>query len=373
MNLRGLIDLIVDANVAFALLALGLVLAEGLFWALGHGRAYAARRRLMIAVFAGLLVLPLVPMVGRWMAYPAQANVTDLLVAQYLKGNISMSATDFVGLLSWRHEALSVLDRGMSQDGAVLMALAVLAILTTRACFVAFSMASIAAIIARGAVIRRMAGVTIVVDDQVRIPFSTRGLRSYFIVVPQALLTDPATLKIAIGHELQHIRQGDIECEIVSALLSPIFILNPAFWLMSRKWRRLREYTCDIHYLGRSGCNAKLYATSLLRVARQAKGDTSRGVLDVLSVPFVGRAQVFAGSARSRLAERIGVIADGAAPRPHLALQGVVAAGLFALVAVGGMSFQKPPSWSHDRIMLRTVATLEHLEQMNGLAVRSSW
>ena len=85
---------------------------------------------------------------------------------------------------------------------------------------------------------RKLGRVKIGLSDRTLGPLSTRGLRNYYIVIPSHMLGQKYEMKVSLAHELQHLRQGGIEWEILLKVLKPIFFWNPAY----HAWKRQVEH-----------------------------------------------------------------------------------------------------------------------------------
>jgi beta-lactamase regulating signal transducer with metallopeptidase domain len=147
-------------------------------------------------------------------------------------------------------------------------------------------------------------------------------------------------------------------------------VLNPGFWFISSRLRKLGELACDRAYLSRKGFDAHTYALRLLEIARRSSRAPQQPA--AFGVPLVGRKVPFL-SRRSMLKDRILEIAqDQEAPTKEAVLFGAALSIVMgACVLVGAVSLAEPEDWSHERIMLSTVANLDRLNQLNTLAQRS--
>lgn len=371
MRLETVLNFVIDANLALLVAALVVLVFEAVLLAAGYRRAYGTRLKVVMTSLLALLVLPLLVPVTETVVGPNTPQVSDLLVAQYLKGNISMSAVGMNDLLSMRQ---IVVDGVVSGNSGWLLAAAafVVTAMIARAAYVGVNLIRICRLIRGGVVIRRIGRVRVVVSSRAKVPFSTRGPRNHYVVLPQSLLLDSKAVEISIGHEFQHIRQRDIEVEVLTAFASPLFVLNPGFWIMSMKLRKLREYTCDLEYLKRSGCDPKQYARALLRVAREAFSRHAVPSPQTFSVPFIGRSKLFPKSVKTGLAERITVLANGERKRPPMLISAALIVGIVSSVALGTIAFQNRAGWSHDRLMLSSVANLERLNERNRRAAAAA-
>lgn len=208
---------------------------------------------------------------------------------------------------------------------------------------------------------RRFGNIDIRLTDRADIPFSTRNLRRRFIVLPSALLSEADDLRIAISHELQHMRQGDLGWEIALEFLRPLFFWNPAFAYFKREAEELRELACDHQVLSRQRFGVKDYCDCLLRVCRNGLGRGGMNQILVPSVPLVASA----GSKRTAkvLKHRVvSMLAEGRLS-PGRWVTMLLALPLLAVISFGSIASQSSGDWSQDRLMLSTIVNLERLDQ----------
>ncbi|CUH53409.1 M56 family metallopeptidase [Shimia marina] len=342
---------------------------EGILVLSGRRRSFYTRRRMGMAVIACLAVLPLVAPYLVTSPYAASVNATDAIVAQVLNGNLDISASRMMQILTLKSEWMSQVATASSTAAQVLIA-GFLAAFIARTCYLVVNIARICNALKSGRVVQRTRRCRLVATSSVSVPFSTRGLWYYYVVLPEALIADRAAVQMALGHELQHIRQGDVDAEVLLSLISPIAVLNPGFWFLSSRLRKLGELACDRAYLARKGFDAHGYALRLLEVARSTSAAKQQPT--AFGVPLVGRRVPFL-SRRSMLKDRIVAIADHQAePAKEAVVFGAFLSLVMAgVVLLGAVSLAEPEDWSHERIMLSTVANLDRLNHLNTLAQRS--
>lgn len=365
MFLEKLFDYLIDANVFVLVAACTFLCVEVCLSGFGYRKSYATRLWLLTASLMVAASLPLISYVASLAQLPASPHVSDILIAQYLKGNLTISAVNFDSLLSARTATLQAIHSG-SNIWVTAGVAAIVAAMIARMVYILISMARVAKVIRDGHCVRNTKNVRIVVSSETDVPFSTRGIGKYYVVVPQSLLEDGKTLAIAIGHEFQHIRHKDVTVEFLLAVVSPFFIFNPGYWLLSKKLRKLREHTCDIEFLERSHHGTRAYAKALLKVAKQASKTRRLNRVGSLAVPFVGRRLLLESSTKSSLAARIMVLADGNCGKPHKAFLAALLVMVAGMMFVGAAAFKPSTGWSHDRIMISSVANLERLNSRNN-------
>ena len=332
--------------------------------------AYRLRLHLSVAVLCAaalpLILSPFIP----FFASLLSINGTDLLVSQYLKGNISLSATQVSDVLTAKNDVMELAFLGSSLISKLLLTLFIIAAFW-RAAYISINVFRVRHHIILSRLVHKSRRVEVRYSDNLTVPFSTRGFFKYYIVIPTKLAHDHRSLRIALGHEAQHIRQGDVDWEILLSIASPLFALNPAFWLITDRIRRFREYTCDAIFLKNNSIAAREYCLLLLHIASEAakqKAD-KRQVAHAASVPFFGRDGMFNRTAKNTLRKRIIALTQGASFLDEGAsryVNLVPAALLFMIVGTGIVMSAKPADWSHDRLMLSTVVNLERLDRINS-------
>ena len=124
--------------------------------------------------------------------------------------------------------------------------------------------------------------------------------------------------RLAVIHELAHIRRNDYLAATLVRVASAIHWYNPLVWLAARESRKLQEQACDDAVL-RSGATASDYASFLRRAAVSAQ-DREQKLAVAMGV---------AGS--SELRQRVDSILDPA--RPRTPLTSAPALGIWLTVA----------------------------------------
>lgn len=104
-------------------------------------------------------------------------------------------------------------------------------------------------------------------DDIVPMTF---GIVRPVVVVPERLVDDPRALRIAIAHELVHVRRGDILVHTIEHLMTLLFAFHPLVHWLRRQAQRYREMACDAEVIGSGCCQPDEYAELLLRMATPA-------------------------------------------------------------------------------------------------------
>ena len=252
--------------------------------------AYRLRLNLAIAaVCATTLPIVLAPLSGA-LSTLLSVNVDDIFIAQYLKGNVSLSATQVSDVLSVKDNFIDYIVNPGSIVSYCLIGAFVIAAFS-RAIYIIINIIRAAKLIESADQMKNTKRISVRISEDTETPFSTRCLFKYYVVLPAAIKSDKKTMNIAMGHEAQHIRQQDVTWEIFVTLLSPLFVLNPAFWVISDRVRRFREYSCDTAYLDKARCKKRDYCMLLLDTAERAA--RQKEVAMAGSVPFWGREGTF--------------------------------------------------------------------------------
>lgn len=171
----------------------------------------------------------------------------------------------------------------------------------------------------------------------------TFGLMRPVILLPDGAASWPAErLRVALLHELAHVKRGDWATQTAARLVCALFWHNPLIWPAARMLRAEAERACDDLVLS-CGIPAPDYAQHLLAVAAALSG-TSCPL--PLAVPMAGR-----GSLESRLRAVLSSRPRRALTRPRVAFAFVLA--LFVLVPLAAL---RPAA----RAALRVAPLLSH-------------
>ncbi|WP_299770066.1 M56 family metallopeptidase [uncultured Tateyamaria sp.] len=369
----ALLDAFINANILFVV-AYGLwYAARFLFYRLGLTHSYATQLRLLNSVFLAIvfspfLILLFTTLQSNGYAKAVNVNLSDMVVAYYLNGGFSMQATEFEKLVNMRDTFLSNVTNAVGWGAwTVIAAFFVgLVIGTVR---LVFSMFCLFRIVSASYAWRRFGRVRLRLSDKTLVPFSTRGLWCYYVVIPSHMLGQPKELSVTLAHELQHLRQGDIEWEIVLEALKPFFFLNPAYHAWKRQVENLREFACDTEVLTRGRIDVRAYCDTLLSVCQQT---LRRDRMFVVAVPKVTLVTADRSALRDGrmtfLERRITSLLDMRhLSHPRLLFLATLLP-LIAAIMLTAMAIQRPGDWSQDRLMLSTVVNLERLDEINRLS-----
>ena len=357
-----------------------IIVAYVLWWATrailnrtGQRNSHALQLRLLNMVFVAIVLSPFAVLGMSWLQNSGHAlglklNLSDIVVAYYLNGGIEMQATQFERLVNLRDSFTNnVLNAAGWVAWTVIAAfLFSLAIGVLRLFYSVFCLHRI---VSNSYAWRRFGRVNLYLSDRTLVPFSTRGLRNYYLVFPAHMLGERRELKVSLAHELQHLRQADIGWEIALEALKPLFFLNPAFHAWKRQVEHLRELSCDAEILRRGRINVDEYCETLLSVCQQSLRKDRVFVVAVPKVTLVtaDRSNLMNGP-RSFLHERIVSVLEQRNFRQSRWLYGAVLAPLVAAIMLTAVVIQRPADWSQDRLMLSTVVNLERLDEINRLS-----
>jgi beta-lactamase regulating signal transducer with metallopeptidase domain len=125
------------------------------------------------------------------------------------------------------------------------------------------------------------------------------GILRPIIVIPPALVSEPALLCPALLHELAHVRRYDALARWVQVVAGAVFFFWPVVRLASRRLDLAREAACDARALEASEVSRPAYARLLVRMAElQAVAAPSMGAAHGLDARV---AAVLGPPARARL------------------------------------------------------------------------
>lgn len=178
---------------------------------------------------------------------------------------------------------------------------------------------------------KKIGNVTLLFSDDVKSPFSTAALGKKDIVLPYLLLSNPHHLRLAVQHELQHCRNGDLQWVLLLEALQWLCFWNPAMYWWKNEFDTLQELACDEALIRNRNVDALVYGDCLLEVASHAAGhDTlwaSSSMVPHFSWLFDPHAQL-----RERIGSLIELRSVNHATLKMLIFASVLGIGLFNLV-----------------------------------------
>jgi beta-lactamase regulating signal transducer with metallopeptidase domain len=372
---ESVLNAYINANImlvfAFALWNLTRFLADRMKFQL----PYIFQLRLLNGVFLAIVLSPVaILLINAFIQFGLlppkfSISVSDFVIAQYLNGSIEMKATEFEQMLGIRNAMIQGVLNAKSYTGHILTGLFAIgfAIVIGRT---ALNIRKLRSILRTSYTWRRFGNVKILLSDTTFIPFSTRSLKTRFVVIPSGMLTNSSDLKMALAHEFQHIRQGDVEWEFILEALRPFFFWNPVFIYWKRQVQHLRELACDQQLISKQTFGIQAYCECLLKVCRNSIRKNDQYSIALPTVPFVqvGHSMLGPNSAKF-LKKRIVAIVDPTitAPISRRAFACLLLPSM-ALVIFAALTIQAPRDWSQDRLMLSTIVNLERLETRTATA-----
>ena len=370
---EALLDAFVNANILVILGYVFWLAVRGAMRIAGFRHAYGAQLRLLNAVFLAVLAAPLIVLAFHavqtsGIAGNVNLNLSDFVVAYYLNGGFEMNSSDFEGLILMRDTlTLQVL------SGAGLLAKGVIAVFLLGFVLgvlrLAYSVLCLSRIVSTSYHWRSAGRVRIRISDKTLVPFSTRDLRYYYIVLPSRMLCAPKELDVSLAHEFEHIRAGDLEWEIVLEALKPLFFLNPGYHAWKKSVEALRELRCDSQVLGNGRIKVRDYCDTLLSVCQSSLRRDRSFVYAVPKVTLVtADRSALIGRRRSFLEHRVLSVLSVRQPGCERLLFAALAVPLLAAFVLTAIAIQRPGDWSHDRLMLSTVVNLDRLDEINRLS-----
>ena len=370
---EAVLDAFVNANILVCLAyCLWFCIQKGMQKA-GLRQVHRTQLQLLNCVFLVVLLAPFLGIGFRALqstgvASDVNLNLSDMVVSYYLNGGFEMKASDLEGLIHMRDNfTLNLMTgSGLVAKAVIAIFLVGLAIGTVRLIYSVFCLYRI---VSHSYGWRRFGRVRLLLSDRTLVPFSTRGIWNYYIVLPSHMLGQTHELRVSVAHELQHVRQGDLEWEIVLEALKPFFFLNPFFHAWKRQVEDLREFSCDQRVLSKGVIDVRAYCDTLLSICQNT---LRRDRAFVIAVPKVTLVTADRSSNRnnrpSMLESRILSALDQEPTQKQRFLFFVISLPLVAVLATNAVAVQKPGDWSQDRLMLSTVVNLERLDEINRLS-----
>ncbi|MEM1386826.1 MAG: M56 family metallopeptidase [Pseudomonadota bacterium] len=365
-RIETLIDLYIDANILLILAFVVWRVAMAIMRRSRLKHDFSAQLRLSEGAMLALMLSPLIALAlsqGLGMVFPGQSlSAADLALAHFLDGRIAMDAERFEGLLGARQSFVA----GLVGPGNTVTKVGA-ALLLSGAVLSALSLGRgalrLRRLLRQSYLWRRQGRVDIRLSDAIAVPFSTRSLSRRYVVVPTDMLGRGDELRIALAHEFQHLRRPDLESEVLTAFLRPLFFWNPVFVLWRRDLADLRELACDQRLLRERRVSPQAYAKCLLHVCRDA---IARREDLHPAAPNVALLMIRRRHNRAALRRRIETIVAVDAPPSVSQRTPIILAGCIACaIGLGAAAMQKPGDWSQDRLMLSTIVNLDRLETRN--------
>jgi beta-lactamase regulating signal transducer with metallopeptidase domain len=370
----AVLDTYINVNILLAFVFCLWLVARFALNSLGMKHAYITQLRLLNGLFLAVALSPVIVLLfslfsNSGMLSPNfSMNLSDVIVAQYLQGRFEMNPSQLEAFLGLRHNLTSDLLNVNSQFGIAASIFLFSGVLFF-AVRLAISVHRLRKIIDRSFAWRRFGNLHLRLSDTTRVPFSTRSFTKRFVVIPTSMLADGEDLKIALGHEFQHLRQFDIEWEIVLEILKPIFFWNPIYYIWKRQVENLRELSCDQQVLARNRFDVDAYCRCLLRVCQNSMRTDHLFSVSLPKVALVKQDRsLFGQSPTVFLRRRLVSLFEGSVERNRNSALVCLMVPLLAIIVVTTVAIQKPNDWSQDRLMLSTIVNLERLAERNSVA-----
>ncbi len=359
MTVETVLDVFIDANILLLVTCLVWSTVLAISPRIGLKSNFQSQLLFLNGSIGAIFLSPIVVyFFGGW-ASQNSLNISDMIVAGYLNGNFKMDAEQLQSTLGFREEIVREIVNLSSISAKLFVGL-----------FAATSMFFVLRLVLQGYrlwvqlknsyLLKRFRYVHILVSDEISIPYSTRGLFQRYIVIPESMLTHQLDLRIAIGHELQHIRQGDVEWEFFMEILKPLFFWNPAYYVWCAQVRILREYACDQIIVRRSPHGIRAYCECLLRASRSST--EQHGQLPTVALVEKSHSEK---SKRSLLRKRIVAMTSDQGRKDSKLVAATVSFSLVGIVFATSILMHNPKDWSHDRLMLSTIINLERMNSLN--------
>lgn len=370
---EALLDAFLNANILICVAYLLWFCVRELMNLIGLKQAHGVQLQLLNSVFLAVLVAPFVALAvqtaqSSGVAETVKLNLADIVVSYYLNGGFEMKAADLEGLILMRDTfLLNVLNgAGWVAQAAIAAFVVGFALGAIR---LVYSMICLFRIVRGSYHWRRFGRIQIRLSDRVLVPFSTRGLINYYVVIPSHMLGQSDEIKVSLAHEFQHIRQGDLEWEIALESLKPLFFLNPFYHAWKRRVEDLRELNCDTKVLSKGRIDVRSYCDTLLSVCQNTLRRDRDFVIAVPKVTLVTADRSAAGSGKLTFLElRILSALDKKSVGHQRLVFAALAVPIIAAIVLTTVAIQRPGDWSHDRLMLSTVVNLERMDEINRLA-----
>ncbi|MDZ7692571.1 MAG: M56 family metallopeptidase [Balneolaceae bacterium] len=116
--------------------------------------------------------------------------------------------------------------------------------------------------------------IMLAISPKTDIPF-TFGWRKPVIVIPAFLQQKPEKMRMAIRHELMHIKRGDFLVNGFITAMKSLFWFHPLIHLFDHEIQEYREISCDSEVLTDTTISRKAYASLLFELAPKNSLETA--------------------------------------------------------------------------------------------------
>lgn len=135
---------------------------------------------------------------------------------------------------------------------------------------------------------RKIKNIHILFSETTAIPFCWSSIYSHFVILPSTnvFLKKNINLKLAIRHELQHIRQGDTYWLHFIAIIKLFCFWNPWMKYWSHWFSELQEFACDESLILHKKTARSIYAQCLIDIAAATLSKTTlpQGALGIIGL-----------------------------------------------------------------------------------------
>ena len=171
--------------------------------------------------------------------------------------------------------------------------------------------------------------IRLLTSDRLQVP-ACFGLRRHVVVLPGArtLVERPEILRCILLHELVHLERRDSWVMLMQGVFDVLFWFHPAAWWLSSRLDALRELSCDLLVVRRTG-RRKRYASALVEYAalmEQRLGGS--GAAPAALLPWTG--------SKSPLTRRIEMLVSGSTPSSRFGGTSLAAVALLFAGLWGG-------------------------------------
>lgn len=337
---------------------------------LGMSHAYALKLKLVkILVLAGFVAPAIVVLFDTYIRQTGTSafslSLSDLIVAQYLQGSLAVNAADLDAVLGLRNRMTEDF-LGLQSNYAMIAFVCLVIGIAFSTIRLGISVYKLRQILNKCFTWRRFGTLHLHLSETVTTPFSTRSLFRRHVVLPTSMLVENQDLRIALGHELQHIRQRDTEWEVFLEFLRPFFFWNPAFMMLKREIEHLRELSCDQQVIVRRAIRVEDYCECLLRTCETGmrKRELFAGAIPGVAFVQLEKSPISSHSAQF-LQHRLLSLIEGEKKQRHKFTMIAIMIPILGMMGLASVMMQKPNDWSHDRIMFSTVLNLDRLARLN--------
>lgn len=106
------------------------------------------------------------------------------------------------------------------------------------------------------------------------------------ILVPRWLLTSSVDFKLAVAHELAHVRRRDLVWNFLIRAVQVVYIGHPLVWWLARRYNVAVEIACDQAALRNTGESRRVYGELLLQSVQSDRSATRGPSLSLALAPF---------------------------------------------------------------------------------------